>query len=330
MTADPSAQPEADPVKVQYLYAHQGQLPVIRAALDWMWRNRRPFKWSDVRTLPRQLDGLVIDGVLNRVPGGYEVNDYDGWAKATGRYMFDVERAKAGAQHAAAYGPNGGPAPVPEGLPADLWDHIIGYAGLKHELNLLLASPRRVNALLYGPPASAKSLVIEAILELPGAQLIYCGKGQMTAAGIRRLVQEDVPRYLCIEEIHQAKPDEIGLLLEVLERKSLTTTQYNQRSEQRLDMQVFCTANRIERLPKEILSRLHPIEFPEYTPEQFREVAYALLVSEHKPEPIARLIADGLSSRVKDIRRARDIADMAHSLSDAQFLIEQVGRQRTV
>ncbi len=60
-------------------------------------------------------------------------------------------------------------------IPADLFDYIVGHDEVKYWLQKSLVSPEPVHILLAGPPATAKSLFLEALRDLPGAHTPWVG-----------------------------------------------------------------------------------------------------------------------------------------------------------
>jgi len=55
-------------------------------------------------------------------------------------------------------------------IPDDLFAHVVGHDEVKHWVSKSLASPRPVHILLAGPPATAKSMFLQALGSLPGSQ----------------------------------------------------------------------------------------------------------------------------------------------------------------
>ena len=83
---------------------------------------------------------------------------------------------------------------VPEGhVPADLFDHIVGHDEVKFWMQKNLASSDTVHVLLIGPPATAKSLFLEALGGLAGAQYAL-GGGSSSRAGVADFLINFRPR----------------------------------------------------------------------------------------------------------------------------------------
>jgi hypothetical protein len=60
-------------------------------------------------------------------------------------------------------------------IPNGLFDHIVGHEEEKYGLTKSLCGAQPVHILLAGPPATAKSLFLEAVGSLPGAQFALGG-----------------------------------------------------------------------------------------------------------------------------------------------------------
>jgi hypothetical protein len=317
--------PECDRL-LHYLYAHTFFATTLRAALD---REQQfpglAWRWQDVRETPRNLNRMVLDGVLDKTQGGYATHAHDDLARAVARFLF--ERASAGTSAATARAAGGEP-PVPPGLPSDLFDQIIGYPEVKRQLLLALNARDRIHVLLWGPPSTAKSLFMEALERIPGAKLRF--GDQISKAGLRDLLLNDRPEVLIIDEIDKLAPVDDTVLLEVMERGTISVLHYGEDRSEPAPIRVFAAANRVEKMRKELLSRFDRIKLREYTADEFRDVARHYLEKRGTEASLARLISDGVAGRSRDIRDARRIASMAYTVADVQFLLARLGQEANV
>ncbi len=309
---------------LRYLYAHPAYAEPLRAMLAWATSRRVPFRWYDVRVLPRDLQRLVLDGVLTRDATGYILTDPQATAAAYSRYAEEVRKVLAARRSGQATAS----LPLPPGVPKDLFGDIIGYDDVKAQLSMALRAGQPVHVLLYGPPATAKSLFIESLKVLPGAVLTF--GDEVSKAGLRRFVLEERPRYLILDEIEKMASEDDTILLELLEHQTVSVVHHDQRWMESIDMRVFGAANDLRKMRRELLSRFHKVRLREYTPEEFRYVAYSYLTKHGKPAAVARAIADGVSERSRDIRDAIRIAAMSESIQDATFLISRLGLEANV
>ncbi len=100
-------------------------------------------------------------------------------------------------------------------IPADLFDYIVGHDEVKYWLQKSLVSPQPVHILLAGPPATAKSLFLEALGDLPGAQ--YALGGSSSRAGIADFLINFQPRFLIIDELDKMKTEDYSVLLSLMQ-----------------------------------------------------------------------------------------------------------------
>lgn len=307
---------------LRYLYSHPGYIGLVRAAVAWTQTRKSRFRWSDIRALPRDLNRMVLDGIMDRHPDGtYSVHDPASLSRALANYM--AEQRKWATIQSARAPPS--PSKLPPGAPPELFRSIIGYEAAKRMTLLALSARSPIHVLYYGSVGSGKSLFLEELSRLPGA--IYRFGDSVTRAGLRREILEEKPTYLIIDELDKMDPEESSALLETMERGTASVLQYDKSYEVHADVRVFAAANRISKLRPELLSRFLRVEMPEYTYEEFRQVAYAYLLRRGVHPDIARILADGVGLRTRDIRDARRLGDMAHTKEDAIWLIGQLGTQ---
>ena len=312
---------------LRYLYGHPYYLTAIYTALVWEKEKGRPFKWSDVRVFPKDLNRLVIDGILTKDGNrGYMLRDHNATASAFNQYM--LERAQA-MLNMKSYNSGSSTVPLPPGVPEDIFSDIVGYDDVKKEIMLALNAKANVHVLLLGPPSTAKSLFLEGLRALPGARLTY--GDAVSKTGLRHFVMEEHPQYLIIDEIDKMDPKDDTILLELMEHQTVSVMHYNENEMQDISLKVFAAANITRKMRPELLSRFHKILLREYTPEEFMRVAYQHLVMKLRVEPnMAEYIAKGVAVKSRDIRDAIRIANLSRTLEDAQFLVTKLGHEADV
>lgn len=331
MSEDAAAQAPApvadrpDPASVDrilhQLYAQPWCVPVLAEACRIEERGHQYWKWSDVRQLPRMVDRLVLLSLVDKDGKWYKLTDYPATRDALWKYV-EAQRVAQAARES----PTAVPAPPP-GAPTDLFAEIIGFSDVKRQLLLALNAKIPVSVLLVGPPASAKTLFLNAIANLPGAVYRY-GEG-ITKAGLREMVLHDKVPYLIIDEIEKMDPEEDPILLAVLEQK-VSVLHYGESALETIDTRVFGAANSTAKMRRELVSRFHVVRFPEYAPAEFRQIAYLYLTRRDFDPEISRVIADGLSTKTKDIRDALRLAAMSPTLADAELNVAQLGQEARV
>ena len=312
---------------LRYLYGHPYYITVIYTAIVWEKERRRPFKWSDVRVFPKDLNRLVIDGILTKDGNmGYMLRDHESTASAYGQYMLERAQAMLRMQ---SYRNGSSEAPMSPGVPQDIFSDIVGYDDVKKEIILALNAKTNVHVLLMGPPSTAKSLFLEGLRKLPGARLTY--GDAVSKAGLRHFVMEEHPQYLIIDEIDKMDSKDDTILLELMEHQTVSVMHYNENEMEDISLKVFAAANVTKKMRPELLSRFHKILLREYTVEEFMRVAYQHLVLKlGTDEQIAQYIARGVAQKSRDIRDAIRIANMSRTLDDAQFLVMKLGHESDV
>ena len=318
----PDERPTEESV-LAYLHSRPAMAAPIRDALRWELRHPHPFAWWEAKVWQRVLDRLTVDGIIDRMEGArYRFRDPQAVLRALVRYDAERrearERLRSGAQDV----------PAPPGAPPDLFGDVVGYPDVKRQLLLALAAPEPIHVLLYGPPATAKSLFLEALATLPGAVYRFCDS--VTRAGLRKYLLEDKPPVLLLDELEKFGPDEDTALLEFLERGRISMMKVGANRDDVAVVRVFAAANKIGAVRPELLSRFHRIALREYDRAEFTEVADRYLRRRGRAPEIAHLIAEGVAAKTRDIRDARRIASMSRSPEDVVFLLDQLGREAQV
>lgn len=280
------------------------------------------FEWHAVFADARTLNSLVTRRVLKVV---FKSNKYCSY-RATD--LPSIERALADyegtfTQETALEG---------EVFPPDLFNIIVGHADKKEILTRSLKADRPVHCLLYGSPASAKSLILEELARLPRSRFVL--GSALTRAGLLDVLFNERPRYLILDELEKINTTEdLAALLSLMERGIITETKWKRHRTIRLKTWVMGSANEIIRLPKELLSRFLLLRFKDYTPDEFYEVTVNVLsqregVSENLAVYIAEQVLTQLNSR--DVRDAVKICRLLKERSKAEVdkIVELLKRQR--
>ena len=144
---------------------------------------------------------------------------------------------------------------------------------------------------LFGSPASAKTLMLEELARLPGSK--YVLGSNLSKAGLFEVLFNERPRYLILDELDKVDDeDNLSALLSLTERGGITETKYRRYRMVKLKTWVFASANRLDRLPPELLSRFTKLRFRDYTDEEFLEVAVKVLASREG-------VAESLATRAR-------------------------------
>jgi Holliday junction DNA helicase RuvB len=257
------------------------------------------WEWHDVHGDPRTLNGLVTKRVLSVTLKTnkctmYKLTDREATEKALKDYqgMFREEKEEE------------------EKIPPDLFDIIIGHEDKKDIIKRGLMSEKPVHILLWGTPASAKSLILEELSRLPRSHFIL--GSSLTKAGIYEVLFNERPKYLLLDELDKIDdPSNLTALLSLMERGLITETKSRRHRQIRLKTWVMASANRMEKIPVELLSRFVRLRFSDYTENEFMEVAVNVLRDrEGVNEPLALYIGQAVlrELRSKDVRDAVKIS----------------------
>lgn len=214
-------------------------------------------------------------------------------------------------------------------IPKNLFYEIYGHDDIKNIFRKILHAKKPIHPLLIGPPATAKSLFLEAIASLPEAVMV--AGGTSTGEGIRDLIFDQLPRYIVVDELDKIRTvKDLTTLLTIAERGYLSSTKAGEHKEIQRAMWIFAGANRIREIESkrsELISRMWKIHIPPYDREMALKVMIHVLISREKTSEImaskiAYSVVDLLDSR--DPRDAVRIARIAQSERDVDWAIEMI------
>jgi len=235
------------------------------------------FEWYEVQAAPQLLNKLVREGFLvvsykSNKSTMYKVVD----PKSLAIMIEQVEQMIREGEVEAEYGP--------VEIPQDLFSIIVGHDDVKEVINRSLQSENPVHILLHGSIASAKTMFLEELARLPRSRFVV--GSSLTKAGLIEVLFEDKPRFLIIDELDKIETeDNLAALLSLMERGMVTETKYRRHRSLTLKTTVFASANRVERIPPELLSRFLKLYFRDYTPQEFIEVTVDVLTKREKVSP---------------------------------------------
>lgn len=215
-------------------------------------------------------------------------------------------------------------------IPDDLFDPIVGHEDIKELFSASVDSEEPVHILLVGPPACGKTVFLEEVARLPNNEFMI--GSSTTGPGFIDQLFEKKPSNILIDEFDKMGKEDYGNLLSLQEDGTVKEVKgNNKRREMKLEnATIYATANRVEDIPSENLSRFMGdpvIELPEYTDEEFREVTLNVLTmregaSEDMSKAIADIIVD--ETNIRDFRECRRIARLAGTESDDKDVEERV------
>jgi len=262
------------------------------------------FSWFDVFGDSRTLNSLVTRRILKVV---FKSNKYCAY-----RALDILALEKSLADYEGSFTQE---AVAEEAFPPDLFKIITGHSDKIDIVVRSLNAERPVHALLWGSVASAKTLMLEELSRLPHSRFIL--GSSLTKAGIFDVLFNERPRILIIDELDKIDDAEnLSALLSLMHKGYISETKYRRHRTLRLKTWVFASANDINRLPKELLSRFVLLRFRDYTDDEFREVSVDVLrEQENIPENLGLYIGERVLRELNS-RDVRDCVKVARLLKE--------------
>ena len=197
---------------------------------------------------------------------------------------------------------------------------VVGFDDVKETIARAVESQRKINFLLEGPPACAKSVMLEGIRAAVPAAFMAFGS-RTSAAGLSEILFEHQPRVLLLDEADKMRHDVFSVLLGLMERGEILETKHQKVRGIQLETTVIAACNSSAKMPREFLSRfaLH-VHFPIYTREEFIDVCRGFLGrSEGCPEALGTLIGESVyDNGLGDIRKARGVWELITAPTEAE------------
>jgi len=186
---------------------------------------------------------------------------------------------------------------------------IVGFDDIKQAISQAIETRRRTNFLLEGPPACAKSLILEAVRSVVPSAYIAFGS-RTSASGLSDALFEQQPSILLLDEIDKMHNDCYSVLLGLMESGEILETKSRKTRGVKLETMVIGACNSTAKMPPEFLSRfaLH-VFFPSYSRDEFIDVCRGFLTrAENCPEDIAVTIGRTVFDyNLGDVRKARGV-----------------------
>jgi MoxR-like ATPase len=183
------------------------------------------------------------------------------------------------------------------------FEEIVGHDDIKEIFAKAMHSKRPVHLLLVGSPGSAKTMFLTEITRHNKTSYFAVGSNT-TKAGLVNQLFERRPTFLLIDELEKMRVTDQTALLHLMETEIICETKINKTRQMELTSWVFATANSCEKIIEPLLSRFAILEIPEYTLEEFREIAISRLKKDNVDESLAKIIADKVWNELssKDMR----------------------------
>jgi len=291
------------------------------------WEKKHPpksqydgFEWYQVHADPRIPNRLVRERILEvRLKTNKSITYRAMDVKAIKKALEDYQDSLT-------------PIEETKEIPPDLFHIIVGHEDKKDLIMRSIQAKKPVHFLLWGTPASAKSLMLEELARLPKSRFIL--GSNLTKAGIFEILYDQEPRFLIIDELDKIKDSEnLSILLSLMARGFISETKHRRDRHKRLKTWVFASANRVSKLPEELMSRFQPLLFRDYTPDEYYEVVVKILSErEGIPETLAIYIAEKILNTLnsKDVRDAIRCARLLKqkTKSEVDHIIDIMKKQK--
>lgn len=139
-----------------------------------------------------------------------------------------------------------------------------------------------------------------------------------TKAGLVNQLFEMRPKFLLIDELEKMGTTDQTALLHLMETGIVSETKINKTRQTELKSWVFATANSCQKIIDPLLSRFVVLKIPEYTFDEFSEIAVTRLRKENIEDSIAQFIAEKVWHELgsRDIRDVIKVGRLAHTLHE--------------
>jgi Holliday junction DNA helicase RuvB len=212
----------------------------------------------------------------------------------------------------------------------EMFSDIVGLDNIKRLVVDVLKADKPVHLLLVGPPASAKTMILEAVSERYSVPIILAGTS--TKAGLREFIVENKPTIMLIDELDKiANPLDLSVLLTWMQSQRLTVTMASKRVTIKCPSvcKVIAAANRADKLPPELLSRFVVVEIKPYTERDVYEICVNVLTrKEGKSREVAEIVARAVTEKLRsrDPRDCIKVARLAERIEDVDRIVETLRR----
>jgi Holliday junction DNA helicase RuvB len=181
---------------------------------------------------------------------------------------------------------------------------------------------RPIHLLLIGSPGSAKTMFLTEIMLHEKPSYFIVGSNT-TKAGLVNQLFERRPKFLLIDELEKMSVTDQTSLLHLMETGIIAETKISKTRQMELTSWVFASANSCETIIEPLLSRFLVLEIPEYTFEEFTEIAVSRLTKEKIDKYLAVTIAEKVWNELgsKDIRDVMKLARLASNEEEISFII---------
>jgi Holliday junction DNA helicase RuvB len=208
------------------------------------------------------------------------------------------------------------------------FENIVGNADTKLILNKAILSRKPVHVLLVGKPGCAKTMFLTEIMYSIKKSYFTVGSNT-TKAGLVNQLFEKEPKYLLIDELDKMSGNDQVSLLHLMETGLISETKVKKTRQLELVSRVFATANNCEKIIEPLLSRFLVLEVPDYTFEQFTEIAVSRLTKEKVEKQVVSVIAEKVWNELdsRDIRDVIKVGRLVSNIQEVSSIVRMMKRQ---
>ncbi len=193
---------------------------------------------------------------------------------------------------------------------------IIQVIDPNSQFECALDSEDSYNLLFIGPPASAKTLFLQGILEMTGGKGVSFD-GSNTTNRILDILEEERPKIIAIDELDKMSRTFQNQLLNFFESNRIKVDQQKRRYDFEIKgAKVFASANDLSKISKPLQSRFLKLFLQRYTEEQFLSVSEKVLPK--LSSSIARYIGVSVWKTQGDIRDVITIGKLVRKIDGPQ------------
>jgi Holliday junction DNA helicase RuvB len=158
------------------------------------------------------------------------------------------------------------------------FDQIYGYDDVKDIVRRALEAEDNYCLLFIGPPASAKTLFLEGILDIAKGKNGVYFDGSNTTNRILDVLEQERPRIICIDELDKMSRTFQNQLLNFMESGRVKVDQMRRQYDFTIHgAKVFASCNDISRISKPLQSRFKKLFLHRYSESEFLDVSEKVL-----------------------------------------------------
>jgi len=204
---------------------------------------------------------------------------------------------------------------------------ILGHYETKEILNKAIVSKNPVHILLVGRPGSAKTMFLLEINRLFKSSIFVVGSNT-TKAGLTNQLFDNRPKFVLVDELEKMSYSDQNSLLHLMENGMVSETKINKTREMLLRSSVFASANSTIKIAEPLLSRFLVVKIPDYSFEEFMDIAIFQLKREKMDVMTARTISQKVWQELenRDIRNVIKLGRLARNIHEAELIIRILKR----